>query len=100
VSAYTVGDVVYYLSGTETYRHIRRGVVESLSSGGYWVSGYWLPLPPSALYAAEEGAQQARLAYYNREAEEAQKALDNARARLSNAVGWRERAQAEISACT
>jgi hypothetical protein len=96
MSKYNVGDTVYYLSRTETYRFILRDTIESSARGGYWVSGCdYLSIPTCQLYATEEEAKAARLAYYNREVEEAQKALDNARARLSNAAGWRERAERE-----
>jgi hypothetical protein len=96
MSKYNVGDTVYYLSGTETYRQIYRGVVEPCLPGmGYQVSGRIITLHEQDMYPTEEEAKAARLAYYNCEVEEAQKALDNARARLSNAVGWRETAEGE-----
>ena len=92
MSKFNVGDTVYCLSGTEGHRFIRCGTVEKASRGRYWVSGYYIPLASCQIYATE---QEAKIAYCNREVEDAQKALDNARARLSNAVGWRERAEAE-----
>jgi hypothetical protein len=97
MSKYNVGDTVYYLSGTETYRFIRSGTVDNSSQGGYWVSSCWIPLAPCQIYATEEEAKAARLTYYQREVEDAERALDNSRARLSNAVGWLERASGELS---
>jgi hypothetical protein len=91
-----IGDTVYYLSGTETYRFIRRGIVEENDNTGWcWLVGEEEGISWDCLYATEEEAKDARLAYYERETQEAQRALDNARARLSNAVGWLERARQE-----
>jgi hypothetical protein len=91
-----IGDTVYYLSSADTYRYIMRGVVEKFAPGrGYHVSGCFLTIHEDDLYATEDEAKAARLAYYQREIEEAQRSLDNARARLSNAVGWLERARQE-----
>jgi hypothetical protein len=91
-----IGDTVYYLSGTETYRFIRRGIVEENDNTGCsYLEGWEKSILWENLYATEEEAKAARTAYYERETAEAQRELDNARARLSNAVGWLERARQE-----
>jgi hypothetical protein len=91
-----IGDTVYYLSSTETYRRIMSGAVQERDDTGWcWLVGEEEGISWVYLYATEEEAKAARLAYYQRETQEAQRELDNARARLSNAVGWLERARQE-----
>jgi hypothetical protein len=90
-----IGDTVWYFVKSDNYWDLRSGQVERIGHLTF-ISSWYRGMTDGELYATGQEAKAARLAYYEREAEAAHRALDNARTHNDNMVAWRERAREEM----
>lgn len=92
-----IGQTVYYLSSVETYRYVHRGRVESVSpEWGCHVTGRFITIAATEIYATEEEAREARFAYYEQEMTRAFNALKAAQEYAGQVAQWRERARGDL----